>query len=206
MSDSPTVVALILAAGTSRRFGALKQLQVIGGRSLVRRAADAALATGLPVHVVTGAEHEAVAAQLAGTRVEIVHNLEWTRGMGRSLASGVRQIVAASPPPDAVLVMLADQPMVRTEDLAELVREHCSHPQAIVATDYGERLGPPCLFPASHFEALKALDGDQGARAVLQENRHAVRAIPMPHAAVDVDTPEDLARAAAGLRQSQPGR
>lgn len=196
------IAIVILAAGTSRRFGALKQLQLVDGRSLVRRSADAALATGFPVHVVTGAEHEAVAAQLAGTNVGIAHNVEWTRGMGHSLAFGARQIAAASPLMDAVLVMLADQPMVRTEDLAELVREHHSHPLAIIAADYGERLGPPCLFPVSHFEALTALDGDQGARAVLQANRAAVRTLSMPHAAIDVDTPEDLARAAAALQKS----
>lgn len=195
------IAIVILAAGTARRFGALKQLQCIEGRSLVRRAADAAIATGLPVHVVTGAEHEAVAAQLAGIAVGIAHNLEWTRGMGHSLAFGVRSVVTASPSPDAVLVMLADQPMVSAEDLAELVREHRAHPLAIVAADYGERLGPPCLFPAPHFEALMTLDGDQGARAVLHANRAAVRALPMPHAAVDVDTPEDLARAAAALQK-----
>lgn len=193
------VVIVILAAGTARRFGALKQLQTIAGISLLRRAAQTALHTGLRVLIVTGAEPERVGAELHDLPLHLLHNPNWARGMGGTLALAARTLVAASPAPDAVLVLLADQPLVNSSDLAALLHEHQTHPTSIIAADYGERIGPPCLFPSAYFDALAALDGDHGARALLQANRDAVRALPMPHAALDVDTPEDLARAAAQL-------
>jgi molybdenum cofactor cytidylyltransferase len=185
---------VLLAAGTSSRFGSLKQLVSWEGRSLVRRAADTALATGLPVWVVTGAGSERVQAELAGLRLTCVHNAGWARGMGGSLALGVRAVGSA----DALLVMLADQPLVTVEDLRALQVAHAAHPESIVAAEYGDGvLGPPCLFPSSDFPALMALDGDRGARALLRQNPDRVRRVAMPNAAFDVDTPEDLARGVA---------
>ncbi|MGH8517768.1 MAG: nucleotidyltransferase family protein, partial [Panacagrimonas sp.] len=82
-------------------------------------------------------------------------------------------------------------------DLRALLEEHAAHPDAIVAADHGgDTLGPPCLFPARDFPALVALDGDRGARVLLRQHPERVRRVSMPRAALDVDTPEDLARAA----------
>lgn len=195
MDGAPTTAIVILAAGTARRFGALKQLQTIHGVSLLRRAAQAALATGLPVHVVTGAERERLSTELVDLPLRLIHNPDWDHGMGHTLALAARTLAADSPALSALLVMLADQPLVQASDLEKLLLEHRSHPAFILAADYGERLGPPCLFPSAYFDALAALDGDHGARAVLHANRDAVRAVEMPHAALDVDTPVDLARA-----------
>jgi len=192
-----TVVIVILAAGTARRFGALKQLQTIHGLSLVRRAAQTALATGLPVHVITGAESERVIAELQDLPLHLRNNPDWAQGMGSSLAFAAKQLAADAAAIDAVLVWLADQPLVTTADLLSLLREHRAHPALIIAADYGERLGPPCLLPAAYIPVLAALEGDQGARAVLQAHRAAVRSIPLPQAAMDVDTPADLARTEA---------
>lgn len=189
---------VLLAAGTSSRFGSLKQLEVIQGRSLVRRAADTALSTGLPLWVVTGAQADRVQAELAGLALRCVHNPDWERGMGGSLSHGVREAGAHA---EALIVMLADQPLIEPDDLRALLQEHVAHPVAIVAADHGDdTLGPPCLFPARDFPALIALDGDRGARALIRQQPERVRRVPMPHAALDIDTPEDLARATAHLR------
>ena len=197
----PDVALILLAAGAARRFGALKQLQLLGGQSLVRRAAEVAQATGLPVTVVTGAQSGRVAEALQDLSVHELHNADWAQGLGGSLALAVRTIRAASPSPAAVLILLADQPFVRTDDLHAILREHAAHPDAIVTADYGaDVLGPPCLFPSRWFDALVALQGDRGARALRREHRASVRTLPMPDAGVDVDTPEDLAKAEARLR------
>lgn len=113
----------------------------------------------------------------------------------------MRTVRGPAPPPAAVLILLADQPLVSVEDLHRILREHQAHPDAIVAADYGDDvLGPPSLFPARWFDALGALQGDRGARALLREHRASVRTLAMPDAGVDVDTPEDLAKAEARLR------
>lgn len=194
------VALVLLAAGGSRRFGALKQVQVLEHQTLVRRAALAALATGLPVHVVTGAEHERVAAEFADLALQQIHTHEWSRGMGHSLSTAVRALQGATPAPQALLILLADQPLVDAKDLEAILHQHHLHPGAIVAADHGAVLGPPCLFPATWFDALAALDGDRGARGLIQQHRDAVVTVAMPHAALDVDTPEDLVRAIEVLR------
>lgn len=187
---------VLLAAGASSRFGSMKQLQPLReGRSLVRHAAETALATGLPVWVVTGSHAERVEAELDGLAVNALRNVDWARGMGGSLSLGASVAGAQA---DALIVMLADQPLVTVEDLHALLREHAAHPDSIIAAEHSDAvIGPPCLFPASDVPALIALEGDRGARVLLRHQADRVRRVAMPNAALDIDTPEDLARAAS---------
>ncbi|MGQ0701340.1 MAG: nucleotidyltransferase family protein [Panacagrimonas sp.] len=196
MSAPEDVCSLLLAAGTASRFGSLKQLQRIDGVSLVRRAALTALTTGTQLFVVTGAGAGDVRAELLDLPVTLIHNADWAGGMGTSLACGVRALERERDPVTAVLIQLADQPLVSADDLRAILHEHATYPSAIIASDHGEVLGPPCLFAAAYFGALAALTGDRGARALMKEHRDRVRTVAMPHALVDVDTPQDLARAA----------
>ena len=196
------VCTVVLAAGTAKRFGSLKQLQILDGLSLVRRTAQTALASATPVSVVVGAEGDRVRAELAGLPLNVIHNPQWQRGMGHSLAHGIRALEQQHPEIEAVLILLADQPLIRVQDLQAVLGEHRAHPEAIVAADHGDEiLGPPCLFTARYFEALKALDGDRGARALIQRHLEVVRLVDMPQASMDIDTPEDLARALEFLKQ-----
>lgn len=188
------VAVVLLAAGTSQRFGSLKQLEMFEGRSLVRRAAETAVATGLPVFVVTGSKAERVEAELDGLAVTCLRNVDWARGMGGSLSLGAS---VAGPQASALMVMLADQPLVTVEDLRGVLDVHAAEPEAIVAAEYGEGVfGPPCLFPRRDFAALVALEGDRGARALLRQQAERVRRVAMPNAAFDVDTRADLGRIA----------
>lgn len=185
------VCTLLLAAGAARRYGALKQLAHIDGVSLVRRAALAALGSGTPLLVVTGAQAAAVEAELRDLPLTLLHNTQWAEGMGRSLACGACALMAQTDPP-AVLVQLADQVLIGTDELRLLLREHAAHPEAIIAADHGVTLGPPCLFPAGDLPLLAQLGGDRGARALLQAHAGRLRRIAMPQARFDIDTPEDL--------------
>jgi len=191
---APSVCSLLLAAGRARRYGSLKQLQVFNGVSLVRRAAQTAIATGMPLWVVTGAQSDAVHAELRELPLHIIHNAQWTQGMGSSLACGMQSLLAHGDGISAVLIQLVDQPLVDVADLQALLHIHDAQPQAIVAADHGDVLGPPCLFPSAFFSELAALSGDRGARALLQQHGDRVQRIAMPHAALDIDTPDDLAR------------
>lgn len=186
---------VVLAAGTSSRFGSLKQLEMLDGRSLVRRAAQTALATGLPVWVVTGSQAECVEAELDGIGVTCLRNVDWARGMGGSLSLGA-SVVANGTQASALIVMLADQPRITVDDMRALLDAHAAHPEAIVAADHGDGvIGPPCLFPSRDFSALIGLEGDRGARAVLRQQAERVRRVAMANAALDVDTPADMERA-----------
>lgn len=197
MSGVPQVRALLLAAGAGCRYGRLKQLETLCGQSLVRRAALTVLAAGLPLEVVIGAEADRVRSELEDLPLRLIENPHWQQGMGGSIACALAP--ATLEDTAAVVIVLADQALLRTDDLQALVHAHRAHPQAILAADYGPTLGPPCLFPGAYLRELRALSGDRGAGALLRRHQDVVRSLPMPHAGVDVDAPADLARVAAGL-------
>ncbi len=64
-------------------------------------------------------------------------------------------------------------------------------PGRIIAADHGSTLGPPCLFPRRWYPELAALSGPQGARSLLLKHAAEVEPLPLPQAAIDIDTPED---------------
>lgn len=181
----------MLAAGAARRYGSAKQLAALDGVSLVRRAAQAALAAGLSPTVVTGAYAEAVAAELRDLRVPTLHNADWEQGLGSSIACGFRSLLTESSPPAAAAICLADQALVGAAQLRQLVAAHRAAPLRIVAARYAGVRGPPCLFPRRWYGELARLSGDRGARALLERYAAEVIEVAMPEAATDMDTPAD---------------
>lgn len=185
------VAALVMAAGAGRRFGGTKQLARYRGSSLVKRACR--LAEGAcpgPVLLVTGADHLAVMRESQLARGFIVHNEHHADGLGTSIAVAVAAVgdIAA-----AVLILLADQPLISDRYLRRLLQRAEAAPDAIIASEFSDKLGPPVLFPRRFFAQLARLDGDQGARSVLRRHRDRVIALPCDDAATDIDCPEDLA-------------
>jgi len=191
MQDRASIAIVLLAAGAASRFGSPKQIASIGERAMVRHCAINALGTRAPVLVVTGAHRDAVETALGGLHVALVHNPDWSTGMGASIACGVRAARKRNAALRGVLVALADQPSVSTDNLAMLLREHVQTPDNIVASRFGERLGAPCVFPASCFEELENLNGPSGARGVIERHGDLCRAVEVPAAANDIDTRED---------------
>jgi molybdenum cofactor cytidylyltransferase len=193
-----TLAGLVLAAGGAARFGSPKVLANYRGEPLVRRAARL-LAARCPggVHVVIGAAAPGVRDALAGEAVTLVDNPDWARGLSSSL---VRGVAALPPTADAVLILLCDQPAVTATDLDALVSAWQVEPELIAAAGFADRLGPPVIIPRAFWPQLAALRGDQGARSLLEWHAEHTT-VPMPHAALDVDTPEDLARLEAAPAQ-----
>jgi molybdenum cofactor cytidylyltransferase len=180
-----SVAAIVLAAGSSSRMGRSKQMLVLEGEPLVRRAARMAMAAGADdVVVVTRPGDAAVAAAVKGRRVRVVENPKAAEGMGTSIVCGVEAI----DPDAAVLVVLCDQTCVTTGHLRELLRIHRIQPRAIVATEYAGIEGVPAIFPAWCKPELRALTGDRGARGVIEGNRDALISIVFEDAAIDIDT------------------
>ena len=196
--------ALVLAAGGSTRLGHAKQLVVHEGRALVVRAVDAARDAGTdPVVVVLGAEADAVNAVLTDPSVVRVVNPRWAEGVGTSLAEGLRAIVERAPRVHGVLIALADQPLVERASLdrlitawraADRVAPSRGGRMTIAAAAYAGTVGVPAIFGRAHFDALRALPPASGASALLRAAGAPVVQVAMPEAAMDVDTPDDLAR------------
>lgn len=190
MNTAATPHVLVLAAGASRRFGSPKQLVRIGGESLLARAvARATEVGGHAVTVVLGAHAAELAPLLRHSSASVLVNRHWEEGLASSLRLGVSQLSGAA---EAVLVTLADQAAVTTFDLRRLVTAWRRQTDWAVAASYDGHTGVPAIFPASAFPALQALRGDVGARPVLSQLGERCLRVPMPHASIDIDTPEDL--------------
>ena len=182
--------AIVLAAGASTRFGSPKQLVRIAGRPLLHAVVTrAAEVTGNALIVVLGAGAGELAPLLKHSPGSVIVNRHWREGLASSIRAGVTRLPAAC---SAVLLLLADQAAVSADDLRRLAGSWRKQPQHIAAALYGGFCGAPAIFPRSSFRALSELRGDSGARALLMRNPDRVVRVPMPSAAIDIDTPEDL--------------
>ncbi len=191
---------LVLAAGASARFGSPKQLVRVNGRPLLHSAVSRAVeVTGHAVTVVLGANANELSALLKHTPASITINRDWAEGLASSIRAGIHAVPGTV---DAALVCLADQAAVTAEDLRRLIGTWRRNTDSIVAALYAGDIGAPAIFPRWCFRELLELRGDRGARMLMQRHADRLVRVPMPSAAIDIDTPEDLlnlenARAAA---------
>ncbi len=189
MSNAP-LFSLVLAAGKSRRFGSPKQLSQYRGQALVQRATQLATRiTGPNTVLVVGFEWQRVVEDCTPFTGFFVRNEDYETGMASSIACGVRSI---QPVAGAVMIILADQPLITAEHLLALQAKWLASTSSIIATEFADIAGPPAIFPAASFASLLSLKGDHGARAVINKKEANVIRIPFADAAVDIDTPDDL--------------
>jgi molybdenum cofactor cytidylyltransferase len=145
--------------------------------------------------VVLGASAELCRREIHDLPVSSVINHDWEAGMGSSLSLGLETLLsAASPPLDAVIMMLCDQPFLTASILDRLVGAYAVNPGRIVASEYGEVVGVPALFDSALFPDLLNLSGAQGARQILQQHHRHIHKIDFPEGAIDIDTVADYER------------
>jgi molybdenum cofactor cytidylyltransferase len=199
--------AVVLASGRASRYGALKQLLPWrDGTPLVAHAADQALACPdiARVAVTLGAGADGVRAALGQRVVLAVETPDWAAGQSRSVRAGLAALLAGAAPDagpiGAAIFLLADQPGVSPQLLSALIARHRETLAPVVAPRYGGRRGNPVLFDASTFPAFDALQGDIGARPILQSYQAAIAWVdwPTPEVVEDIDTPEDYQNLTSG--------
>ena len=188
------VAAVVLAAGASRRMGGdNKLLAPIDGVPMVRRVADVAAASAAAeVIVVTGHQAEPVRGALLGVDVRFIHNPRATDGLSASLGAGIGAVARAH---TGAVVLLGDMPYVRTEVVDALIeRFHGSNGTAICRPTFEGRPGNPVLWPREFFADILQLEGDTGARRLIERFADRVSMIAVADAGIhrDVDAPEDL--------------
>jgi molybdenum cofactor cytidylyltransferase len=175
-----TPAAVILAAGASTRLGTPKQLVKIDGETLLDRAVRTAREAGCsPIVVVLGASAHQIEESCHLDETVLLVNDLWNEGMGSSLRLGITAIRDL----EAAVVLTCDQPAVTPFHLRALMASG-----SLTASRYAGRAGVPAFFPATHFPALMALQGDAGARTLLQ----SAPTVDLPGGDLDVDTPGDL--------------
>lgn len=186
------VGAIVLAAGSSSRMsGPQKLLLEFDGRPMVKSVIEAASDGGCHQIVVVYSSDEVKDA--VGVEAEVVHNPRARQGMASSLQVGLR---AMRPDMEAAVVMLGDQPMVGSRTVAALLRawrREGSRPAVAVARGDEGKWAPPVVLARELWDELMALEGDAGARQLLDRRPELVDVVPALDRLDDVDTPEDYA-------------
>ena len=192
VSKKPSVAALVLAAGQSRRMeGQNKLLMKIGGRPLVRRTVETVAASNVDhVVVVTGHQESEVRKALAGLNVTIVHNPRFADGLSTSLETGLESLEADVA---AALVCLGDMPAVAADHINGLVATFDpENSRAIGVPAHNGKRGNPVLWARRFFDDMCSVSGDVGARHLIGANESLVYEVEFGDTAVltDLDTPK----------------
>jgi nicotine blue oxidoreductase len=198
----------LLAAGEGSRFGQPKALVELNGQTLAERGVGLLRAGGAdPILVVTGA------VPLELDRTLTVDNPLWRTGMGSSLRAALQALSEAARGPDigpdigpemgtdigAVVVALADQPLVGAEAVARLIAAYRGGASVAVAAYDGQPRNPVLLAREHWPEVIATATGDQGARTFLRTRPELVTLVECADTGRpdDIDTPADLARITA---------
>ena len=197
------VAGVLLAAGQGSRFGRPKALVELDGQTLAERGVTLLRAGGTdPVLIVTGAAQVELRPK---HQARTVYNREWRTGMGSSLRAALRALteLEAGPEIGAVVVALADQPLVGAEAVGRLIAAYRAGAGVAVAA-YGGKPRNPVLLAREHWpEVIATATGDQGARAFLRARPELVTLVECGDTGRpdDIDTPADLEHIAV----SRPG-
>ena len=188
--ESTHIHVVVLAAGASSRFGSTKQLVRVNGRPLMHTVVSRAVElAGHSVTVVLGAHAGELAPLLKHSPASVAVNRDWSEGIASSIREGLTHAPSTA---DGVLIVLADQAAVSTEDLRRLAGAWRRNPASIAAAQYAGGVGVPAIFPRWCFRELNELRGDRGAQLLLQRHVDRLVRLPMPSAELDIDRPEDL--------------
>ncbi len=187
---------IVLAAGGSSRLGRPKQFIRWRGRTLLARTLTIAeQVTPGRIIVVVGASRarsRAVVRRFAPHAL-VVANSQWRDGMSGSLERGLAILPASA---RAALLLTVDQPLITARHLDRLIAMWSRRPNFAAAASYASRIGVPAILTRRIWRATRHGSGDVGARNILRRNADRVTKVELPAAAIDVDTPSDLARIA----------
>ena len=193
------VACAVLAAGASTRLGQPKQLLKLSGETLLERAVRTAAAANLdPVLVILGSHAAEIERTCNLKSAELVRNDQWRSGMASSLQAALGALPGEI---EGLVVMNCDQPAVTADLLRRLVdaawnKDGDAFSGTAVGSRYEGRIGVPAFFPATLFQELRALEGDEGARSLLR----SALAVELLDGELDVDTNETWERAQQRFR------
>jgi molybdenum cofactor cytidylyltransferase len=191
----PRIEGILLAAGESRRMGYPKPLLRVGDESFISQSAKLMLAALPRLIIVLGAHAERIRVAIpADSRIVVVDNPRWQAGQLCSLKAGLGAI---SPGADAVMVHLADHPLVLRSTFEQVVQEFTRGRAPIVIARHAGKRGHPLIFARSVLHELLDAPAEQGARAVVDRDASRVVYVDVedPGVNLDLDTPADLRQA-----------
>lgn len=191
--------AVVLAAGGSRRFSnGNKLLAAIDERPILVHVVEACRNADRIAHVyvVLGHEadnvHSALQDIVTDPNVTVLINERWDEGLSTSLHTALNALDEDAP---GVLIVPGDMPFM-TSELIDRVADTTLRTNKISFPTLNDRKGHPTAFPRKYFEQLRQVDGDVGAREIVQSNWDRVETIPLEgtdaKTQIDIDTEDDL--------------
>lgn len=187
------LAVLLLAAGSSSRMGYPKQLLKWKNTTLLQHAIDTVKQVDQDeIILVLGAYYEDINSKVDASDITIIYNENWEKGLGNSIACGIKFIIESSPDIESVLITLADQPLIDSNYLNKMIENYQLNTDKIICTSYqNKRLGVPAIFNKTKFNKLSKLNHDKGAKDILNKNPENILFISGKDLISDIDTIED---------------
>ena len=180
---------LILAAGESKRMNGIKQLLPWKNTTLLGNAIEQAIQSkGNTVYVVLGANANRIASTIAHYNIQSIENKNWKNGLGNSIACGVNFLKENQLHYDAILITLADQPLITAADYNALIDKYAQKEAKIIASEINNIPSVPAIFDAVYFEKLTQLNEDKGAKEILIAAQKEVYVLRSNTKMMDIDT------------------
>jgi molybdenum cofactor cytidylyltransferase len=199
MAHKKLTAGIILAAGMSKRFGRTKQLLNFGDKALLTWVVDACLNSQLDrIWLIIGYNHgkilDALSGELSHPRLKIVINSDYSKGQSTSLHAGIGAVQGNYP---SVMFILGDQPMIDSETIDHLLECYWASEKNICVPFYKKQRGNPTIFGSMFYDDICRIEGDTGARKIIENNSEQVLKIALPEASFfhDIDTEKDLEKA-----------
>jgi molybdenum cofactor cytidylyltransferase len=185
--------AIILAAGQSQRTAPENKLLLpFGSKTIIQTVLDKIrLLKFTEILVVTGYEESEVKETLRNYRVQFVHSYDYEKGMAASIKIAISR---ANSNVDGYMILLGDMPWIDQTVLKNLIRSFYTQPEsAIVVPSFRKRQGNPVIFSKKYKKELLALEGDQGARSIIEEFKNQVIEVQVENERLllDIDTWKD---------------
>ncbi len=191
--ETSNITVVILAAGASNRMNEPKQLLKWGDSTLLGSTIKKAKQLDAKeVVVVLGANFQLISKAIEQSKTTILNNKNWKDGLGSSIAFAVRCIFKSTTKTDAILFMLADQPLIEVDFLNTMINQFQEEKHAVFATLYDDdKYGVPAIFDKAYFKELMLLNDDYGAKELLKKYKYRVKVLLPPAKNVDLDFKKD---------------
>lgn len=191
--NSKKIVALILAAGESRRLGKPKQNLPFGNTTLLNHIKEHLTLNFVErTFIVLGAYADEIIKKSNLSSSEIIVFKGWKEGMGSSLSYACKKIFRETKY-DGILITLSDLPLITKSDYLKMI-DLFESSFDIVATRSNNLLGVPAIFGCAYFDELTDVKGERGAKPIIQKYIDKVKVYENKRAGSDIDTIEDISK------------
>lgn len=193
---------IVLAAGKSERFKGIKALAKIQQQANSITLLEHALqqisvslnTLGIDennLQVATGGYHSQIVALLKG-KYTLTYCDNAHLGMGHTIAQSVEKTLIIENKTSHIMLMLADQVALNSDDYIRLIKQSLSSPDKLICAQAQQKIMPPAIFPNEYFVDLMHLNSDKGAKAILSKNQNNLERVIISNAVIDIDTQQDL--------------